>query len=148
MTTIERFFGSHINTGLLIMRILVGAIFFAHGIQKFNMGIANVAGFFTQAGIPAALLVAWLVTLLETFGGLALIIGVCTRLTALLLGIAMIAAAIICIKMGLPFISTQSIVGYELNFSLFAALTPILILGPGRYSLAKYILRKESEQVQ
>lgn len=148
MTTIERFFGSHINTGLLIMRILVGAIFFAHGIQKFNMGIANVAGFFTQAGIPAALLIAWLVTLLETFGGLALIIGVCTRLTALLLGIAMIAAAIICIKMGLPFISTQSIVGYELNFSLFAALTPILILGPGRYSLAKYILRKESEQVQ
>ncbi|MDB5254658.1 MAG: DoxX family protein [Candidatus Nomurabacteria bacterium] len=142
MTRIESFFGSKINAGLLLMRVIIGIIFFLHGIMKFNMGINMTAGFFEQSAIPAPLLFAWLVTLLETFGGLALILGVATRAVALLLIITMIVAILVLMHFSFPFISTQTATGYELNLALIASLIPILILGPGRYSLAKYIVNK------
>ncbi len=143
MTRIESFFGSKINTGLLLIRVIIGIIFFLHGIMKFNMGINVTAGFFEQALVPAPLLSAWIVTLLETFGGLALILGVATRATALLLITTMIVAILVLLHFSTPLISTDIITGYELNLALIASLIPILILGPGRYSLAKYIVSKE-----
>jgi putative oxidoreductase len=94
-------------------------------------------------GVPAAGLVAWIITLLETFGGLALIFGVGTRVTALLLSLSMIVATFISMHLHIPFISTQAATGYELNLALLASLIPILILGPGRYSLARYIILQE-----
>ncbi len=127
------------------MRVIVGIIFFMHGIMKFNMGINMTASFFDQAGIPAALLFAWIVTLIETFGGLALIVGVATRITSLLLIVTMIVAVLVVTHFGVPFISTQTASGYELNMALIAALIPILILGPGRYSLAKYLVTHEQQ---
>jgi putative oxidoreductase len=145
MTMIEKYFGSKINSALLIMRILIGVIFLMHGISKFNMGINGTTDFFAAAGIPLAALFAWIVTLLETFGGIALILGIGTRITALLLGITMIVSSIVIIKMDLPFISTQLATGYELNFALLAALLPIIILGPGRYSLARYIIINDQQ---
>lgn len=144
MTKIESFFASKINSGLLIMRIIIGLIFFLHGIAKFTIGIHGIALFFASVGIPAAGLFAWVVTLLETFGGLALILGIGTRITALLLSITMIITTFIVIQLHIPFISTQTATGYELNLALLAALIPILILGPGRYSLARYIVTKEA----
>ncbi len=140
MTTIESFFATKLNTGLLVMRIIIGVVFFMHGIMKFNAGITMTAGFFTQAGIPAGLLFAWIVTLIETFGGLALILGVATRMVSLLLIITMIVSIIVVLHFGAPFISTQVATGYELNVALIASLIPILIIGPGRYSLAKHIV--------
>ncbi|MEO5646471.1 MAG: DoxX family protein [Candidatus Paceibacterota bacterium] len=145
MTKIESFFASRINMGLLFMRLIVGVIFFLHGIMKFNMGINMTADFFTQANIPAALLFAWIVTLVETFGGLALILGVATRIVSLLLIITMFVSILVIVHFGMPLISTQTATGYELNLALIAALIPILILGPGRYSLAKYIITNEQQ---
>jgi uncharacterized membrane protein YphA (DoxX/SURF4 family) len=145
MTRIESFFGSKINTGLLLMRLIIGIIFFLHGIMKFNMGINMTAAFFEQAMIPAPLLAAWIVTLLETFGGLALILGVATRVTALLLITTMVVSIFVLLHFSFPFISTETATGYELNLALISSLLPILILGPGRYSLAKYIVSKEQE---
>lgn len=148
MTKIESFFGSKINSGLLILRVIIGIIFFMHGIMKFNMGINTTAGFFEAASIPLPLLSAWIVTLVETFGGIALVLGVATRLTALLLIITMIVAIMVVLSFGIPFISTDIATGYELNLALIAALIPVLILGPGRYSLAKYIVTHQQPQQQ
>jgi putative oxidoreductase len=143
MTKIESFFASKINTGLLVMRVIIGVVFFLHGIMKFNMGINMTAGFFQGANIPAPLLFAWIVTLLETFGGLALILGVATRIVSLLLIVTMIVSIFVVIHFAFPLISTGTMTGYELNLALIASLIPILILGPGRYSLAKYIVSNE-----
>ncbi|MES2225108.1 MAG: DoxX family protein [Patescibacteria group bacterium] len=145
MTMIEKYFGSRINSALLIIRIIIGLIFFLHGIAKFNMGIDGTTAFFASVGIPLAALFAWIVTLVETFGGLALILGIGTRITALLLAITMIVASIIVIQMGSPLINTQLATGYELNLALIAALIPIIILGPGRYSLARYVIIKDQD---
>jgi len=129
----RNFFKGKTHTALLVIRIIIGVIFFAHGIAKFNMGMDATAGFFEAVGIPAAGLMAWVVTLIETFGGIALIVGIATELTAGLLMLIMLGA-IITVKASVGFIG-----GYELDLALFAALIPLLVHGPGKYSVEHLI---------
>ena len=68
--------------GALILRITLGAIFFIHGVVKFQGGIENTAGWFESLGLPGA--TAYGVALLEIIGGILLIIGLATRLVAAL----------------------------------------------------------------
>ena len=68
-----------LNWGLVILRVVVGLVFALHGFQKLTeMGISGVAGFFGSIGIPAAMLMAVIVTFVELLGGIALIVGVGT----------------------------------------------------------------------
>ena len=74
--------------GLTILRVVIGLVFFVHGFQKlFVMGFGGVAGFLAPLGVPAAGLFAVIVTLVEFLGGLALILGLFTRVAALLLAV-------------------------------------------------------------
>lgn len=132
------------HSTLLIIRIIVGIIFFAHGMQKFNMGMDAVSEFFGGVGIPLSGLMAWVITLLETFGGIALIIGVGTRLVALLLGITMIVATIV-VKWKFGLISVGNGAGYELDLALFAALLPLITLGAGRFTVPALMMRRSQE---
>ena len=92
-----------------------------------------VAGFFESINIPAPMLMAWVVTLIETFGGIALIIGFGTELAAGLLVLVMIGA-LISIKFSVGLVG-----GYELDIALIAALLPILSEGAGKYSLSHFL---------
>src|SRR3954463_6902115 len=79
--------------GIALLRVVVGVAFFMHGLQKLlQMGIPGVSGFFASLGIPAPEVAAVVVSLVETFGGLALILGVMTRLAGILLGADMLVA--------------------------------------------------------
>src|SRR5215213_7642938 len=72
--------------GIALLRVVVGIVFVMHGQQKlFEMGVGGVGGFFASLGVPAPQLAAVVVSLLETVGGVALILGVLTRLFGLLL---------------------------------------------------------------
>src|SRR5260370_36827739 len=70
--------GTFASKSLLIVRVVLGVIFFAHGAQKVfgwfgGPGLRGVVGYFRQAlGVPAPLTV--LAALTERFGGLALIV--------------------------------------------------------------------------
>jgi len=121
------------HTVLLIVRVIVGIIFVAHGLDKFNIGMDAVAGFFESISIPAPMLMAWLVTLIETFGGLALIIGFGTELASALLILIMIGA-LVSIKLSVGLLG-----GYELDLALIAALLPLLAQGAGKYSVAHLV---------
>lgn len=113
---------------LLIIRVVVGIVFMAHGIQKLQ-GIENVAGFFDKIHIPAPYLMAWVVALVETFGGLALILGAFTWIAASLLAFIMLVA-IFTAKINAPFLG-----GWEFDATLFATLVGVALIGAGRYSI-------------
>jgi len=75
----------------VVMRIVVGLLFLAHGLGKFGVGSEmNIAGFAGMFGTPVWL--ATIVALIELVGGLGIALGLFTRLWATLNGIIMIVA--------------------------------------------------------
>ncbi|WP_281444857.1 DoxX family protein, partial [Paenarthrobacter nicotinovorans] len=81
------------TTALTILRVIAGFLFAAHGWQKFNeFTIAGTQASFTQMGVPGASVVAPIVATLELVGGIALILGLLTRVFAALLAIDMLGA--------------------------------------------------------
>lgn len=59
---------------LLLARILMGGLFLLSGIQKF-MSIDGTAGYIANAGLPAALGLAWIAAIIEVACGAAIIVG-------------------------------------------------------------------------
>ena len=57
------------------IRMILGLGFMVHGWAKWNRGPAAFAELLKQAHVPLPLANAWLVTALEIFDGLALLIG-------------------------------------------------------------------------
>jgi putative oxidoreductase len=77
--------------GLFLLRLSVGVIFLYHGWGKLTNMEATI-GFFTSLSFPAAAFWAYVVALVEFLGGVALILGIWTRLAAKLLAITMLVA--------------------------------------------------------
>ena len=81
--------------GLTMLRVVVGIVFLAHGLQKlFVMGFGGVAGMMEGLAVPAPGLFAVVLTLVELLGGLALIVGLFTRVAAIPLAVDMLVATL------------------------------------------------------
>lgn len=86
--------GTMQDLGALIGRVLMSAIFIWSGYGKLIAAGATQA-YFAKIGLPVPI-IAWLVTVIvELIGGLALLIGVQTRLVALVLAVWCIATALV-----------------------------------------------------
>lgn len=78
--------------GILALRVTTGALFLFHGLVKlFVFTPAGTAGYFESIGLPGAL--GYLTMLAEIAGGLALILGVRTRLVSAALVPVLLGAA-------------------------------------------------------
>jgi len=132
LRTVERAVARHQDWGVTILRMVVGVVFLAHGGQKlFVFGISGFAGFLAKVGIPAPLLAALLVSLVEFGGGLALFFGLFTRWAALPLAVNMLVAILTVHLAGGFFLPG----GVEFALTLFAANLALLFLGGGPASL-------------
>jgi putative oxidoreductase len=81
------------DLALLIGRIGVGAIFIAHGWQKFaEFGLDGTAASFEKMGVPAPALSAWYAAIVELAGGALLVLGVALPVVGLLLAADMLGA--------------------------------------------------------
>jgi putative oxidoreductase len=131
------------DIGLAILRVVIGAIFVAHGGQKiFVFGFDGVAGAFAQMGIPMAQILGPFVALVELFGGLALITGLLTRIASLgLLSTMVVAILQVHLKNGF-FAPT----GVEFPLSLLASTALIAIAGAGGYSVDSMIDSRRPRQ--
>ena len=118
-----------LNLGLAVLRIAVATVFIKHGAQKlFVFGFAGVTGAFTHMGVPFPGVTGPFIGLLEFFGGIALLIGLLTRLFALGFVFDMLFA-IVLVKLKGGFS------GYELEFLLCTSSLALFLTGGGRFSV-------------
>jgi putative oxidoreductase len=123
---------AQLERGLTLLRIITGLVFVAHGAQKlFIFGLAGVVGGFGQMGIPLPELVGPAVAFVELFGGLALALGLFTRLAGVGLAVVMLGALLL-VHAGAGFFLPN---GYEFVLVLLATAATFAITGAGRYSL-------------
>jgi len=122
--------------GTAVLRVVVGVVFVVHGGQKlFAWGFGGVAAFMTQVGIPAPMLAAVVVAVVEFLGGLALLLGLFTRWAAVLLAVDMLVA-IIAVHLKAGFFLPN---GYEFALTLLAANVALALQGAGEAALERVL---------
>jgi putative oxidoreductase len=124
------------NLGLALLRVVTGLVFVMHGYQKlFVMGFAGVSGAFGRMGAPLPGFTGPLFAVCECFFGIAVIVGLFTRLGALWFILDMLGAiAIVHIKNG-----WSGPGGMEFPVLLLAASAAVFFGGPGAYALDSVI---------
>ncbi|HSA55108.1 MAG TPA: DoxX family protein [Gemmatimonadaceae bacterium] len=121
-----------VDLALVVLRLIAGATFIAHGAQKlFVFGLDGVGAGFAQMGVPFAALAGPLVGLLEFFGGMALVLGLLTRPVALGLGFTMIGA-IWFVHLPNGFFLPN---GVEFVLALLGIAIALVLTGAGSYSV-------------
>ncbi len=133
---------SHIS--LLALRAILAAVFIAHGGQKIfgwwgGPGLQGFVEHLQQTGIPIFL--AYLAAFTEFFGGIALLIGLLTRLASLGLLIVM-AVAVFTVHFKNGFFAQNR--GYEYPLTLLVIAFSLLLTGPGCFSLDALFCRKKN----
>ncbi|TCP70630.1 putative membrane protein YphA (DoxX/SURF4 family) [Baia soyae] len=119
----------HVEWGAFVLRVIFGLTFFIHGWSKFSGGIDGVSGWFASIGLPGFL--AYIVAMIELVGGILLIIGLGTRLIALLNAFVMIGA-IFSVKLSAGFMGNGQSAGYEFDLALLA-IAIYLVLNGSRF---------------
>ncbi len=123
------------SLGLLILRLFVGGIFIVHGTQKL-MHMEDTINFFSQINIPSFF--AWVVAIVETVGGVALILGMFVQYASVLLSIILVVA-IVKVKwvFGGETILSKFAAG-EIDLALLGSCIALAFTGPGKMSLSKW----------
>ncbi|HLK31589.1 MAG TPA: DoxX family protein [Terriglobales bacterium] len=137
---------------LIIVRLVLGVVFFAHGAQKMlgwfgGYGFSATMGFFEHNGIPAVF--AFLAIAAEFFGGLGLLLGLLTRVAAF--GITcnmLVAIATVHARNGLfmNWTGTQKGEGIEFHLLVLAITLLLMVRGAGALSLDRLLSRSSSSE--
>ncbi len=128
-----------IDAALALLRVVLGVTFILHGGQKlFVFGFDGVTGAFGQMGIPAPGFFGPLVALVEFFGGIAITLGLLTRLAALGIGSTMVVA-ILTVHLKQGFFNPG---GVEVPLSLLGSAIALVIAGAGAYSVDSVIAKR------
>jgi putative oxidoreductase len=130
---------------LLAMRLVVGYGFLVHGLAKWSRGPDNFGRLLHVIGVPAPVPSAWIVTLLEVFGGLAIVAGVAVAVVSVpLICTLLVAAVTVHLRYGFSAINTIGLTaagpvfgppGYEVDVLYIACLLVLARLGPGPFAL-------------
>src|SRR6266481_9802961 len=127
------------------IRMILGVGFMVHGWAKWSRGPAAFAELLKQAHVPLPLANARLVTLLEIFGGLALLVGAFVTIVSVPLIFSMLGAMFtVNIKFGFSAVNTIGLTpegpklgppGYEINLLYIAGLVALILGGAGPLSI-------------
>ena len=125
------------NLGLIVLRIVVGALFFGHGAQKLfgwfgGHGLQGTGGFFESIGLKPGRQMALCAGLGELVGGVLLALGLLTPLAAAVLTAVMVAA-IASVHWTKGLWVTDG--GFEYNLVLIAVAFAVTAIGTGDWSL-------------
>lgn len=130
------------DVALLLGRLLLGSIMFAHGYQKFMVdGIGRTTQGFEKMSIPVAIVSASFVTVVEIVGGVLVIAGaLLTTVAACYLVVMAGAAVFVHIPNGM-FVSNG---GWELVGAIAALLLALAAAGSGRFGVDHWLRSRRS----
>jgi putative oxidoreductase len=125
------------NSGIGLIRIVIGIVFMMHGSQKlFGLfgggGLEGTAGYMASIGIEPSYLMALLAGSGEFFGGLLLLLGLFTRLGALATTIVCLVA-LFTVHISNGFFMSNN--GFEYVLVLLIASISMFLVGGGNYSV-------------
>ncbi|NJK80500.1 MAG: DoxX family protein [Chloroflexaceae bacterium] len=128
--------------GITLLRVVIGIVFFVHGLQKlFMFGLEGTTGFLASLGVPAAGLMAVLLIATETLGGLALILGLFTRWAAIPLAVVMLVAMFTVHITNGFFVGNN---GYEFVLTLFVGNIALVLLGSGALAVDQILAQRKA----
>ncbi|HEX2961077.1 MAG TPA: DoxX family protein [Ignavibacteriales bacterium] len=130
---------------ILLLRIILGVVFIAHGAQKVlgafgGKGLNATTGMFTGMGIPPVL--AYMDAFGEFIFGILVLLGLITRVASAGIAVIMLVAII---RVHLPngFFAPA---GFEFPLTLLTIATAIFLYGSGRYGIDYFWERKSREK--
>ena len=141
-TTLNALFSTRAGAGLSVIRILVGIIFMAHGAQKLfglfgGYGLEGTGQWMESIGLAPGYLMALLSGSAESFGGLALVVGLLARPAALALSVTLVVA-ILSVHIGNGLFMSNN--GYEFALALLGGTVAVLFEGAGKLSADRAIV--------
>jgi putative oxidoreductase len=134
------------------LRLIVGYGFIVHGYAKLARGPDTFAAVLHTLGVPAPHLLAWLTTLVELIGGLAVLTGAYVPLAALPMAIVLLTA-LFTVHLPYGFFSVKLAevtgsgtkfgpVGYEVVLLYLASLAALVVGGAGALSIDRWRLAR------
>lgn len=133
---------------LVPIRLIVGFGFAAHGYAKLTRGVEFFATTLAAMGAPAPTPMAWLTTMLELVGGIAIMLGAFVAPLALPFIVIMVTAMVgVHLQYGFSSIKLKAIIpggaefgppGIEVNLLYIAALLALVWNGPTVWSLDRW----------
>ena len=143
---------SLVQWSCLPLRLVMGTGFIVHGWAKWSRGPAAFGKLLQFLGVPSPDLTAWIVTLLELIGGIALIIGAFVTIISIPLVISMLVA-MFTVNVRYGFSATKTLglnesgpifgpPGYEINLLYIAGLFILMLAGAGPFSVDRWLQRR------
>jgi len=123
--------------GIFVSRVALGLMFIAHALLKYVVfTIPGFAAFLGQAGFPEVL--AWPTVLAELLGGVAIVLGVYSRVVALALIPVLVGALFVHVPNGWLFTAANG--GWEYPAFLVVAAVSHVLTGEGAFALKPTVL--------
>ena len=117
-----------------VARLALGTLFLVHGVPKMK-NLKGTMGWVRGTGFPGGAGFALAFSLLEFFGGIALLLGFLTQFVAVLFVLEMIGTSIF----SKTKLKKKFVLGYELDVVYLVLALVAAILGAGPWSLDRYL---------
>ena len=133
----------------ILLRLIVGYGFLAHGLAKWSRGPEVFAGILQATGVPLPHLMAWITIATEIVCGIAFLIGAFVDLVSIP-AIILLAVAILTVHLPYGFLSIKLMSvnngraqfgppGYECDLLYIACIVALVLLGPSPWSVDKHL---------
>ena len=141
---------------LLLLRVVIGFGFMAHGWAKWNRGPEKFGALLHLIGAPVPEITAWLVTFVELLGGVAILVGLSVSLVSVPLIVSMLVAMFaVHLKHGFSSINTIGLSktgplfgppGFEINLLYIAGLLTLAMSNPVPLSIDRWLERRRVQR--
>jgi putative oxidoreductase len=162
MNILRRSIETNAPGSVILIRLMVGGVFFLEGVQKFLYPNEVGAGRFAKIGIPSAELMGPFVGVVEIVCGALILLGLFTRPAAILLIINMLVAIL---STKIPILLGQGFWGFSLrslpyygfwgfaheartDLAMLLGSLFLLLVGAGTWSLVARLARRSSDHDQ